>query len=42
MVKLIVGRKGTGKTKMMVDAANQASHETVSYTHLRRLQQTKK
>ncbi len=27
MVKLIVGRKGTGKTKMMVDAANQASHE---------------
>lgn len=27
MVKLIVGRKGTGKTKMMVDAANQASQE---------------
>lgn len=27
MVKLIVGRKGTGKTKMMVDAANQASRE---------------
>ena len=27
MVKLIVGRKGTGKTKMMVDAANLASHE---------------
>ena len=27
MVKLIVVRKGTGKTKMMVDAANQASQE---------------
>ena len=27
MVKLIVGRKGTGKTKMMVDAANHANHE---------------
>ena len=27
MVELIVGRKGTGKTKMMVDAANQASQE---------------
>ncbi len=27
MVKLIVGRKGTGKTKMMVDAANQSSKE---------------
>ena len=27
MVKLIVGRRGTGKTKMMVDAANQASQE---------------
>ncbi len=27
MVKLIVGRKGTGKTKMMVDAANKACTE---------------
>ena len=29
MVKLIVGRKGTGKTKMMVAAANQASQGKV-------------
>ena len=27
MVKLIVGRKGTGKTKMMVDLANQSEKE---------------
>ena len=27
MVKLIVGRKGTGKTKIMVDAANKSSKE---------------
>ena len=27
MVKLIVGRKGTGKTKIMVDSANQSAKE---------------
>ncbi|MGN1350295.1 MAG: hypothetical protein ACI4VM_04775 [Anaerovoracaceae bacterium] len=27
MVKLIVGRKGTGKTKIMVDSANQSARE---------------
>ena len=31
MIKLITGKKGTGKTKVLIDMINDAA---VSYTHL--------